>query len=298
MQEDFKINRLCELREKFLRECGVSVFWGVSRSCEDPLYLWKSKEEAHRALNCCENGNACVEYSEKLESGVKYYLTPSAKNNLQAFIRSGNLEETRKIVSLLKEENCGKRKLPHSQFIAFNNRIIRMFEKFQSQDEYATEDMTDRLNRLVLEDSGNHEAYFDQLEICCLELCERYGRGKKDKKKQLAADIKAFIDANYQDSSLSLTQIGLEFDISDSYVSLIFKDCIGVNFSVYVEEIRIRHATGLLEGSSLTVREVAEQTGYSNEQSFRRAFKKVKGISPKEVRNQGDLPETHAVKNG
>ncbi len=33
------------------------------------------------------------------------------------------------------------------------------------------------------------------------------------------------------------------------------------------------------------INEVAEAVGYNSVQSFRRAFKRVKGVSPKEVRN-------------
>jgi AraC-like DNA-binding protein len=284
LQGEFEIDRLYELREKFLRERGVNIFWGVSRLQEDPLYLWKSREEAYRAVNCCDTENVCLEYSEKLESGIKYYLTGSARNNLQTFIQSGNAAETQKIIRLLKDENCEKRKLSHSQFIALNGRLIRLFEKFQKQDKYATEDMIDLLNDFVLADAGDHEAYFERLEACCMDLCERYGRDKQDKKNQLAVEIKEYIDENYHDCNLGLTQVGTAFNISDSYVSLIFKEYIGVKFSTYVEEVRIRHASELLMDGVLTVREISEQTGYTNEQSFRRAFKKVKGISPKEAR--------------
>ncbi len=228
-----------------------------------------------------------MEYSPELDAGIKCYFPTVARNNLLAYIRSGNQEETGKIIALLKEENCGRRVLYHNQFIALNGKIIRMFSKFHEQGGYDTEAMTDRLNDFVIRDEGSHEEYFDLLNACCMELCQKCSEEKRDKKNRLAGEIKEFVDKNYQDSSLSLTELGAVFNISDSYVSLIFKECYGINFSTYVEEIRIRRAGRLLEDTALTVREIAEQTGYTSEQSFRRAFKKVRGISPKDAREAG-----------
>ncbi len=284
LQESFRLEVLRELQEEFLRVHGVNLFWGVGRLCEDPLYLWKCKEEAHVAINCCDMRNSCIEYTPGLEAGVKCYLPGVARNNLVAYIRSGNTGEISKILSLLREENCVRRRLSHSQFVALNGRVIRMLGKFQELENCDIDSIIDGLNEFVLQDEGSHEEYFDRLKTGCMEICAKCNEEKQDKKNELAGEIKSYIDAHYQDSSLSLTRLGVEFNISDSYVSLIFKEYIGIKFSTYVEEIRIQYATELLEGSSLTVREVAERTGYTSEQSFRRAFKKVRGISPKDAR--------------
>ena len=289
LAQPFQMDVLYGMREEFLRRHGVSLFWGVSRICEDPLYLWKGKAEAYIAINCCNAEHACIEYTPELEAGVKCYLPMVARNNLLAYIKSGNTTEITKIIALLKDENCTKRRLSHNQFVNLNSRVIRMLGKFQDQDKCSTEDMIDELNLFVLRDEGSHEEYFDRLKAGCMALCTRCNEEKQDKKNKLAEKIKAYVDEHYQDNSLSLTQIGVEFNISDSYVSLIFKEHIGIHFSTYVEEIRISHAAGLLESSSLTVREIAEQTGYTNEQSFRRAFKKVKGLSPKEARESVNI---------
>lgn len=292
-----ELNRFIEkvlmgLREDFKQKHGVNISWGVSRLCEDPLYLWKCREEANVAINCCDRGRTFAVYSPELENGVKCYLPGVARNNLFSYIEAGNVDETRKIIELLKVENCSRRNLSRSQFVALNGKVIRMLEKFKDQGKFSTEDMTDLLNDFVLQDQGSREEYFDLLESCCMKLCERYNEEKKDKKNRLAMEIKAYIDENYQDNSLSLTQIGAAFNISDSYVSLIFKDYFGVKFSAYVEEIRISRASALLAESDMTVREIAEQTGYSSEQSFRRAFKHARGVSPKDARDAAGIKKS------
>lgn len=283
-RDDSLEKRLMELRADFKQKYGVNVSWGVSRICRDPLYLWKCRDEANVAAACCDGGRGLVVYSPELESSVKCYLPGVARNNLFSYIESGNTDETRKLIAFLKQENCGRRNLSRGQLVALNGKVVRMLEKFKESEGAFAEEMADLLNGFVLQDEGSREEYFDLLEDCCVRLCERYGEEKKDRKNRLAREIKAYIDKNYRDKDLSLTQIGAAFNISDSYVSLIFKDFFGVKFSSYLEEVRISRADRLLEESGMTIREIAEQTGYASEQSFRRAFKHARGISPKDAR--------------
>jgi YesN/AraC family two-component response regulator len=94
-----------------------------------------------------------------------------------------------------------------------------------------------------------------------------------------------YIDEEYINSNLGLALIASKFNISEGYVSTIFKGSMGVNFADYVEKVRIDSACNLLENSNDTINTISEKVGYNSVQSFRRAFKKVKGISPKELRN-------------
>ena len=55
---------------------------------------------------------------------------------------------------------------------------------------------------------------------------------------------------------------------------------MGTSFHVYLENVRIDAACALLQNQEHTVKRVAEQVGYTSDVSFRRAFKRVLGISP------------------
>ena len=88
------------------------------------------------------------------------------------------------------------------------------------------------------------------------------------------------------DSGMGLAQIGTVFRVSEGYLSSIFKEQAGVNFTDYLEGIRIEKACILLKDGRNTVNEIAERVGYNSVQSFRRAFKRVKGMSPREARDQ------------
>jgi AraC-like DNA-binding protein len=87
------------------------------------------------------------------------------------------------------------------------------------------------------------------------------------------------------DSALSLKKISEVFNISESYFSYLFKAETKQNFSEYLELIRMNQAMILLKTTDLNVSDMYLELGYNNANSFRRAFKKVHGVSPKTIRD-------------
>ena len=108
---------------------------------------------------------------------------------------------------------------------------------------------------------------------------------------QLIVSIQTYISKNFHDPDLSLKKISEVFSISESYFSYLFKAETGRNFSEYLEEIRMQQAMYLLKETDTPLSELYTHLGYSNANSFRRAFKKVYGSSPKAFRRTGDDTE-------
>ena len=91
------------------------------------------------------------------------------------------------------------------------------------------------------------------------------------------------MEENYADPGMGLGMVSGYCKLSEGYLSAMFKEEMQVNFADYLEQMRIERACRLLtEGELVAV--VAPKTGYNSVQSFRRAFKRVKGISPSEYR--------------
>ena len=76
------------------------------------------------------------------------------------------------------------------------------------------------------------------------------------------------------------TVIAEHMSKSEKFISQLFKEHTGENLSDYVERVRIDAASNLLHSTGQTIDEIAEATGYNSAHSFRRAFKRVRGISP------------------
>ncbi|MBQ8526182.1 MAG: helix-turn-helix transcriptional regulator [Clostridia bacterium] len=69
--------------------------------------------------------------------------------------------------------------------------------------------------------------------------------------------------------------------ISTSRFSHIFKEATGTTPLDYIIRIRISKAKDFLVGSDISISEIAELVGFSNQNYFGRIFKKYEGVSPR-----------------
>lgn len=93
-----------------------------------------------------------------------------------------------------------------------------------------------------------------------------------------------YINKNYHVNDLNLQSVADQFNVSSSYLSKLIKQEIGISFSDYITNIRIKKAICFMEDPKMKIYEVAESVGYSNQHYFCKAFKKVIGVSPTEYR--------------
>ena len=106
----------------------------------------------------------------------------------------------------------------------------------------------------------------------------------KAEKRELLDEITAYIESHY-DRPLALGDVARQFYVSESTVSHLFKQRMGVSLYRYVTQRRLIAAKNLiLEGIALEI--VAEQVGFADYSSFYRAFKGDFGISPRQFRSQ------------
>jgi two-component system, response regulator YesN len=102
----------------------------------------------------------------------------------------------------------------------------------------------------------------------------------------LIAKARSYIDANYADPDISLSQVAAQVLFSPTYFSLMFARVVGETFIEYLTMVRIRRAMELLRTTSLTSSEIAYQIGYHNPRYFYSVFRKVAGLPPNEFRRQ------------
>lgn len=102
---------------------------------------------------------------------------------------------------------------------------------------------------------------------------------------QIIPSVVSYIERNYGDCNLSLNSVSAAFELSESHLSTVFKQAMGMNFSSYLEGIRIDKAKELLSTTRMKVSEISEQVGYYSVNSFCRAFKRATGSSASEYRN-------------
>ena len=108
--------------------------------------------------------------------------------------------------------------------------------------------------------------------------------GLSSRHEILLNEIMNLIRKKYADPLLNVVYIADQFHLSESYFSHLFKDLSGESFSAYLERMRLSKAQELLRNTHSDIEEIAHRVGYLNSTSFRRAFKRIFGISPSEFR--------------
>jgi AraC-like DNA-binding protein len=95
--------------------------------------------------------------------------------------------------------------------------------------------------------------------------------------------VKNFIDQNYR-YEIRLPQLADIAGMSPSAFSRFFKLHTGRNLSEYIIDLRLGYASRMLVDSTHSIAEISFSCGFNNLSNFNRIFKKRKGCSPSEFR--------------
>jgi two-component system response regulator YesN len=94
------------------------------------------------------------------------------------------------------------------------------------------------------------------------------------------------INACYNDVNLSLNVVAEHCKVSPNYLSIKFKEDMGINFIKYLNGLRIQKAKGLLKDISLKVYMVSTAVGYEDVRYFSRIFRTLTGYTPTEYQKK------------
>lgn len=105
----------------------------------------------------------------------------------------------------------------------------------------------------------------------------------------LVRKIRERVESNLRED-LSVKALADYLGVSGSYLREQFREGAGVSLGHFVRSVRLMQATRLLRDSSISVREVAEQSGFGSFTAFSRAFGQVYGTSPSVYRKSVARP--------
>lgn len=114
--------------------------------------------------------------------------------------------------------------------------------------------------------------------------CQRASSEKADEESRLKQSILDYVEENLSDSGFTLYDVALHFDYAESYLYRVFREQFGCTFSVMLETLRLERACQALERGD-SIEATAQICGYNSSHTFRRAFKKRKGILPSDYRD-------------
>ncbi|WP_130837769.1 response regulator transcription factor [Lachnoclostridium sp. Marseille-P6806] len=93
-------------------------------------------------------------------------------------------------------------------------------------------------------------------------------------------EICRYMEEHYRED-ISLHTLAQQVALSPNYTSNLFKKETGVNYSEYLNIVRIERAKELMRTTHLNVAEISDRVGFSEVSYFSRTFMKYAGIRPK-----------------
>ena len=121
-----------------------------------------------------------------------------------------------------------------------------------------------------------------QINVVYKSLCNRLI--DKSNKTNVIIEAQKYINRNYNNEYLSISEIANSLGVSQTYLSRMFKREMGSTFSQYLTNVRIKNAIILMRDPSLRLNEIAELIGYGTQNYFNNIFKRSVGISPQDYK--------------
>lgn len=138
---------------------------------------------------------------------------------------------------------------------------------------------------LLLQSSTEHDAQYKRYSIFYQILTEAQNNvAQNESIPRLIQPSFDYMHKHFTDSKLTIAEIAEVSNISEVYFRQIFKKATGQLPNKYILDLRINHASFLLQSTKYKVSEIALKSGFSDIKYFTTVFKKVTGFSPHKYR--------------
>lgn len=251
-------------------------------------YIGRSYRQAQEALRygILEPNQNYIRYRELKISKETSLISYEKGSKLIGLILQGNTEEAREWISSLWEKTVNQPDISQSILKLLLDNLRNLL--FEVTNRIPPETDPDKVfqDKVIAIDRLSTTA---QRYSAILRCTEEIGNCVKEKKQEsantLAQKIAAYLQEHYTDSSMSLKMTADAFGLSEPYLSQFFSKQMGINFSVYIEDLRLKKGIEYLQTTGKTINEIAELIGYNSSSVFRNALKRRYGASPNQFRS-------------
>ena len=265
---------------KSYRDAQITKDHGVRCAVNKPLEFPLHHHDYYELEIVAEGEllHECNGKSMMLKKGDVYILSPKDVHRLVTFQKT-------KIYNLcIYTEQCSKsitRLLLDEEYPRFgkvNDEVLRELAALHSA------------LRDVLSSSGQYRgartsALTTLLASRLFEVSTAEISLQTDQSYSTIAKAMSFIEAHLA-NPITLEEVAAVSGYSRTYFSRLFKEIVGITFKDYLERERIELASDLLENEKMNITEISYAVGFNSFSSFWRAFKKLKGTSPREWRDR------------
>jgi AraC-like DNA-binding protein len=110
------------------------------------------------------------------------------------------------------------------------------------------------------------------------------------KKEQLKIRLLEVMEKQkpYLNPTLTITELAVQIDTNQKYLSVVINDCFHKNFFAFINEFRVNEAIKLLNtpvGQQYSIEGVGKTVGFNSRSTFITAFKKQTKTTPSDYKN-------------
>jgi AraC-like DNA-binding protein len=286
-----ELNRILRnLGNAIFLEHGITLLFSVGTVFEDFTDAVQSYDAALEAMSYSlflQDRNV-IWYQDVNIRDDRYYYPLELEMRILNYVKDSNTGMIDETFDRIYKENFVKRNLSAFMMKSLVNEIYSTLIKTADMlklDRHA--DSNDIGGRILnINRNAKVEKVFADFKSILKDVCLLVRMAKPGSKtSKMMEDIVKYLEVAYMDHELNMTITADRFGFTPPYLSRAFKEYTGEVFSVYLENLRIKKACELLlEGE--TVENVSFNAGYNCVNAFRKAFKRIIGVTPSEFRYQ------------
>ena len=244
-------------------------------ACGNRLNFFDGFEPNGKVVWCGEEGPG---------TSTGFYYSDELKNQIVLWIKSGESGLVKEGFQRILEENYLQRQISTTMEVLLIAKLkLTLLSAYDGKMKIDLSETFEKIDKIQTD-----AWLFSYIWRVAIEMCNYYVDNRRSREDGLQKKIITYIEDNFMSYNFGLAVVADHCNLSESYFSQVFKEIIGENFSTYVEKKRMHYAYRLILESELTIDLVAEKTGYSNTNAFRKAYKRFFGVSPSQSRKMGD----------
>ena len=247
---------------------------------------WGQLHEAFRLERQSLFGNLRIGhsglFSDKTETKEQApaVLSAVSQNHLQTMLNSGNTSGMNKMLLQLFEE-WEKSACPQQWVEKMLHQILLLLQ----QNLYFSEEDYEKMFQNVFE---TLEMGRDLENSALLIAKELSGWVKKTQDvpseiEEAIQQMDVYIRKHYTEA-INLSELAAKYHFNHSYMTRLFKKLKGQTPIKLINSLRMADAREMLKNKELSVREISETLGFTDQHYFSRIFKEATGVTPKEYR--------------
>ena len=271
------------LNVRIAYEYGVDLRIGVGNAVPSIYDIHRSYEQAKEVIRYGESAGKNIRIYDRMDAMDEVVFYPvMTDDKISNYMIAGRAEEAKEVIRDIYTENFKKEtKMLSLEAVALlRYRVTNAVTSVAEKQGISVHGDT---KKILTEKSVSK--YFAALTELVDLIVKEIMTKKSNAQNVLAVKVREYIEEHYMDCGLSIKQIANSFHFHENYISNLYKEEYGENLSNAIERLRIEKASQLLQTTNIRIGEVAAAVGYSSDSSFRRAFKKITGVSPVDYRS-------------